>query len=170
MGREGHPGGAKEGFGSERFRHVLGRYPTGVCAITSIDDGQPVGMIVGSFSSASLVPPLVAFFPDEKSTTWPRIERSRRFCVNVLSEHQQEVCRALSSKHPDKFCGISFDILPSGMPVVHGAVAWIDCVLHAVHEAGDHKIVLGKVEDLDAIEGLRPLLFFQGGYHGLANH
>lgn len=149
---------------SRSFRRILGHYPTGVCAITSVSGGSPVGMVVGSFTSVSLDPPLVAFLPDRKSTSWPKLEASGRFCVNVLSDRQRHVCERLSSKAENKFEMLRYRSSPSGLPIVDGAIAWIDCSLHAVHEAGDHYIVLGRVEALDVAHADRPLLFFQGGY------
>ena len=86
-------------FDSKRFRQVLGHYPTGVTVVTAVDaDGQPAGMAVGSFTSVSLDPPLVAFLPDKSSTSFPRIRRASSFCVNVLSAEQENVCRAFAAK------------------------------------------------------------------------
>jgi Flavin reductase like domain len=69
-----------------RFRQVLGQYPTGVCVVTGItQDGQPTGLAVGSFTSLSLHPPLVAFMPDKTSSSWPKIRPANAFCVNILS-------------------------------------------------------------------------------------
>ncbi len=151
-------------FDSTDFRRILGHYPTGVCAITAMSDEGPVGMVVGSFTSVSLDPPLVAFLPDRKSTSWPKIAAAGRFCVNVLAEHQQDVCRALSSKAEKKFEAVPYHLSRTGLPIVNGIVAWIDCDLHAVHEAGDHFIAIGQVHSLDVEHPNRPLLFFQGGY------
>jgi flavin reductase (DIM6/NTAB) family NADH-FMN oxidoreductase RutF len=151
-------------FDSADFRRILGHYPTGVCAVTAMNDAKPVGMIVGSFSSVSLEPPLIAFMPDRKSTSWPKIEAAGRFCVNVLSEHQQDVCRNLSSQAQDKFETVPHRLSATGSPIVDGVVAWIDCSLYAVHEAGDHFIAIGRVLSLDAEQTHGPLLFFQGGY------
>jgi flavin reductase (DIM6/NTAB) family NADH-FMN oxidoreductase RutF len=151
------------------FRRILGHYPTGVCVITATEaDGTPLGMAVGSFSSASLEPPLIAFFPDKSSTTWPRIARTGRFCVNVLAEHQEAICRAFAMRGGDKFAAISHKPSHTGLPKLDDTVAWIDCDIHAVHEAGDHWIVLGLVKALDVNGPVRPLLFFQGGYGQLA--
>jgi flavin reductase (DIM6/NTAB) family NADH-FMN oxidoreductase RutF len=158
----------KVGFDGAEFRRVLGHYPTGVCAVTSIDAGRPVAMVVGSFTSASLDPPLVAFLPDRKSRSWPRIAGAGRFCVNVLAEDQQSVCRALASRDDDKFQAVAHRISATGSPIIDGAIAWIDCVLHAVHEAGDHFIALGEVQSLEVVHRGRPLLFFQGGYGSFA--
>jgi flavin reductase (DIM6/NTAB) family NADH-FMN oxidoreductase RutF len=151
-------------FDSKDFRRILGHYPTGVCAVTAVNNGLPVGMVVGSFTSVSLDPPLVAFFPDRGSTSWPKIEATGRFCVNILADHQHDVCRALASKSENKFEGVPYRTSGAGMPIIEESVAWIDCDLHAVHEAGDHFIVLGRVHSLDAEHAKRPMLFFQGGY------
>ena len=151
------------------FRQVLGHYPTGVCVVTAIEpDAGPVGLAVGSFTSVSLAPPLVAFFPDRGSTSWPRIERAGRFCVNILAADQLDVCRRFASREPDKFAGISHRMSANGSPVLDDVVAWIDCTLDAVHEAGDHFIVLGRVHALDVVRPERPLLFFRGAYGDFA--
>ena len=120
------------------FRHVMSHYPTGVCAIAAIHHGVPVGMIVGSFTSVSLVPPLVAFFPDRNSVSWAKIAVERRFCVNVLGAQQQDVCRALASKREDKFADVPHRLSATGLPIIENVVAWIDCDFYAIHEAGDH--------------------------------
>lgn len=146
------------------FRRILGHYPTGVCAVTAMVEGKPVGMIVGSFTSVSLDPPLVGFFPDRSSSTWPRIESAGRFCVNVLADGQQDVCQSLAAKGEDKFAGVGFGLSELGSPIIDGALAWIDCELDAVHEAGDHLIVLGRVKWLDLHHEGGPMIFHKGGY------
>jgi flavin reductase (DIM6/NTAB) family NADH-FMN oxidoreductase RutF len=147
------------------FRRVLGHYPTGVCVVTAIAaDGAPVGLAIGSFTSVSLDPPLVAFFPDRRSSSWPRIQAAGKFCANVLASDQEAVCRRFASKSADKFADISHRVSANGSPILDGVVAWIDCDLHAVHEAGDHDIALGRVKELEVESEAGPLLFFQGGY------
>ena len=151
------------------FRQVLGHYPTGVCVVAAIEPGgRPAGMAVGSFTSVSLDPPLVAFFPDRSSTSWPRLERAGRFCVNVLANDQEPLCRRFASKVADRFEGVSYRLSTAGSPILDHVVAWIDCVLHAVHEAGDHFIVLGRVIELDVVRPEQPLLFFRGSYGSFA--
>ena len=155
----------------ETFRRVLGHYPTGVCVVTATDPQErPVGMVVGSFTAVSLDPPLVAFFPDRRSTTWPRIEEAGRFCVNVLAGDQRAVCRTFSTPAVDRFADVRWRQSPGGAPILEAVVAWIDCALHAVHEAGDHFIVLGRVEALDLVRADQPLLFFRGRYGNFAPH
>lgn len=152
-------------FDNATFRKVLGHYPTGVCVVTAVQtDGTPTGMVVGSFTSVSLEPPLVAFFPAKTSSSWPRIEAAGKFCVNVLSSEQMALCRQFASAGADKFAGVSHSVSANGSPIIDDVVAWIDCALDKVHEAGDHYIVLGQVVALEVQSEARPLLFYQGGY------
>ena len=107
------------------YRQVLGQYPTGVCVVTSTSpEGERIAMVVGSFSSVSLDPPLVAFFPDRKSGSWARLRACQRFCVNILSAQQEALCRKLASKDPDKFAGVAHRISASGNPILEDAVGW----------------------------------------------
>src|SRR6478736_4805318 len=103
------------------FRYVLGQYPTGVTLITATHpDGSPVGMVVGTFSSVSLDPPLVAFMPDVRSSSWRRIREAGSFCANILTAGQQDVCRAFSRKAADRFTASSWADTPSGSPRLEG--------------------------------------------------
>ncbi|WP_084532260.1 flavin reductase family protein [Nocardia miyunensis] len=154
---------------TEVFRSVLGHFPSGVVAITGRDvNGEPAGMAVSSFTSVSLDPPLVAFLPDKTSSTFPAIARRGTFCVNVLAAGQEDICRALAVSGGDKFADLSWHPGPHGDPVLDGAVAWIGCAIEAVHDAGDHRIVVGRVSDLAADPAAGPLLFFRSRYHRLA--
>jgi flavin reductase (DIM6/NTAB) family NADH-FMN oxidoreductase RutF len=146
------------------FRRVLGHYPTGVCVVTAMSGDEPCGMAVGSFTSVSLDPPLVAFLPAKSSTSWPKIRACGRFCVNVLAEDQEGICRIFATSGIDRFATVAWERNGRGLPALTGATAWIDCDLHAVHDAGDHDIVLGRVRELDVTAATRPLIFFQGGY------
>lgn len=153
-------------FDGRKFRTVLGHFPTGVAVVTALDtDGNPVGMAVGSFTSVSLDPPLVAFLPDKGSSSFPKIRDAAAFCVNVLAAEQEDVCRQFAAKGADKFAGLGWEPGPStGSPVLDGVVAWMDCEMGEVIDAGDHYIVLGQVMELDVANADLPLLFFQGGY------
>ena len=151
------------------FRQVLGTYPTGVCVITALDaEDKPAGMVVGTFTSVSLDPPLVGFLPDKKSSSWPVIEQAGRFCVNVLGSDQQDVCRQLAGKGPDKFAGVAYAVSEHRLPVIAEGIARIECTLHSVTDAGDHWFVLGKVESLAATRDGDPMLFHKGRYGGFA--
>ena len=147
------------------FRRVLGHHPTGASVVTAMGlDGRPTGMVVGTFTSVSLDPPLVAFLPDKASTSWPRIREAGSFCANVLSAGQQAVSRQFARSGGNKFRGITWTPAPSGSPILRGAVAWVDCDIEQVFESGDHYIVIGRVRDLAAVSAEEPLTFWQGRY------
>ncbi len=154
------------------FRKVLGRFPTGVTIVTAMDDSRPVGLAVGSFTSVSLDPPLVAFLPTKSSASWAAVERSGFFCVNVVAADQQAVTGTFASKAEDKFAGVDWDPAPiTGSPRLAGCLAWMDCKVHAVHEGGDHWIVVGAVQEMDVEErDVGPLLFYTGAYGSFAKN
>jgi flavin reductase (DIM6/NTAB) family NADH-FMN oxidoreductase RutF len=147
------------------FRRVLGHHPTGASVVTAMGlDGRPAGMVVGTFTSVSLDPPLVAFLPDKASTSWPRIREAGSFCANVLSAGQEAVSRQFARSGGNKFRGIDWTPAPSGAPIIAGAVAWVDCDIEQVFESGDHYIVIGRVRDLAVESTDVPLTFWQGRY------
>ncbi|MCD4534325.1 flavin reductase [Nocardioides sp. cx-169] len=147
------------------FRETLGHYPTGVVIVTGVDaGGEPVGMVVGSFTSVSLHPPLVAFLPQRDSGTFARLRDASSFCVNVLAADQEDLCRRFAQRRDDKFDGVDWHPAPGGAPILDGAVAWIECDYQSVVEAGDHFVVIGHVTGMDVLRPTLPLLFFQGGY------
>ena len=145
---------------------MLGHFPTGVVIVTAISGGRPAGLSVGSFTSVSLDPPLVAVLPAKSSTSWPKIAAAGSFCINILAASQEALCRGFAVSGADKFAGVSWWRAPSGAPILDGTLAWIDCELEQSVEAGDHYIVLGRVRALEVepLEATAPLIFFQGGY------
>jgi flavin reductase (DIM6/NTAB) family NADH-FMN oxidoreductase RutF len=152
---------------SAEFRRVLGSYPTGVCAITALNqEGQPVGMVVGTFTSVSLNPPLVGFLPDRKSSSWPLIEAAGHFCVNVLGSDQQRICRQLAGKGPDKFIDVEYAVSLHNLPILAGAIAVIECSLRSITDAGDHLFVIGNVLGMELRRDEDPMLFHRGRYGG----
>ncbi len=146
------------------FRQVLGHFCTGVTVITGTKDGRPAGFACQAFAALSLDPPLVLFCPARSSATWPTIARAGYFCANVLAARQQEIARRFGVPGTDKFAGVSWSPSPSGAPVLAGALAWVECAVQAVHEAGDHYVVTGRVTALGPCEADRPLLFYRGRY------
>jgi flavin reductase (DIM6/NTAB) family NADH-FMN oxidoreductase RutF len=147
------------------FRETLGHYPTGVAVVTAIaDDGNPVGMVVGTFSSVSMDPPLIAFYPMSNSRSFAQLRNATAFCINVLAADQEPFCRKFATAGENKFDGVKWRPGPLGSPILDGVVSWIECTFEDIREAGDHFIVLGRVEDLAVEKSTLPLLFFQGGY------
>jgi len=146
------------------MRSVLGHFPSGVTIVTGTTPDGPAGFTCQSFSSLSLDPPLVLVLPGRGSTSWPAIEATGRFCVNVLAEGQRELSTRFARSGGDKFSGVDWSTSALGSPVLGGATAWIDCTLEAVHDGGDHLIVVGAVHDLGAAEESAPLVFHRGAY------
>ncbi|HAX04399.1 MAG TPA: monooxygenase [Acidimicrobiaceae bacterium] len=152
------------GIDSGVFRNVLGHFPTEVTAVTAVNNGKPIGMAIGSFTSVSLDPPLVAFLPGKESGSWKEIREAGSFCVNVMGHDQMEVCGVMASRVEDKFEGVDWSPAPSGSPIINGSVAYIDCNIEVVHDGGDHDIVIGRVLELEVMDSKSPLVFFQGNY------
>jgi 3-hydroxy-9,10-secoandrosta-1,3,5(10)-triene-9,17-dione monooxygenase reductase component len=150
------------------FRKVLGQFCTGVTVVTGVDGGEPVGFACQAFAALSLEPPLVLCCPGRRSTSWRRIARAGRFCVNVLAEGQRELSRVFGISGADKFAGVRWSPSPAGAPILDGVLTWIDCAVETVHEAGDHHVVIGRVRTLGPYRDGRPLLFFRGRYTGTA--
>jgi flavin reductase (DIM6/NTAB) family NADH-FMN oxidoreductase RutF len=151
---------------NDQFRAVLGNYPTGVAVVTGLDAaGEPLGMVVGTFTSVSLNPPLIAFLPMKTSRTFNVLrDASERFCINILAADQESICRTLASPGERKFDHVKWHASPLGNPVIDGVVGWIDCTYANVVDGGDHFIVLGAVEHMGLERDASPLLFFQRGY------
>ena len=160
-------------FDAGHFRMVLGHFPTGVTIVTGMHGDEPAGFTIGSFTSVSLEPPMVGFLPMTNSVTWDAIAPSGRFCVNVLSRAQSDLCWkfAKTGNEAERFDDVDWWSGPTGSPIIERAVAWIDCVVENVYEMGDHYFVLGRVVSLDADpdhdgDGPHPLLFFKGRLGG----
>lgn len=147
------------------FRNVLGHYPTGVSIVTADVAGSgPVGMVVGTFNSLSLDPPLVSFMPAKSSTSWPKIQSSGSFCVNVLGASQGELSRQFSARDGKKFDGAEWRPAPTGSPILNGVTAWVDCRIEQVFDSGDHEIVVGRVVDLKVESDELPMTFLRGRF------
>jgi flavin reductase (DIM6/NTAB) family NADH-FMN oxidoreductase RutF len=151
------------------MRRVLGHFATGVTVVTAQDGEGPVGMVANSFTSVSLEPPLVLFCAGVESETWPRVRAAERFCVNVLAHDQRELAVSFARKGTDRYQGVELIERGEGPPRLAGAIAHIECEIHAEHPAGDHTIVVGAVRELavadEGAEPLRePLIFYRGGF------
>jgi 3-hydroxy-9,10-secoandrosta-1,3,5(10)-triene-9,17-dione monooxygenase reductase component len=149
---------------SARFRQVLGHFCTGVTVITTMDANGPAGFACQAFSALSLDPPLVLFCPSRTSATWQRIERSGHFCANMLDASQRELARVFGTPGADKFAGVGWSPSASGAPILDGVLTWVGCTVLAVHDAGDHNVVIGSVTELGPCRPGEPLLFYRGRY------
>lgn len=155
----------------EEFRRAMGCFATGVTVITVDDEGKVEGMTANAFTSVSLYPLLVLVCVSQKARTHAHIHARKRFGVNVLSEHQRRISEhyALVDRDParaEQEAGARFDRTKQGTPVLHGALAYLECRLQSTQDAGDHTIFIAEVEDVVVHEG-RPLLYFQSAYHAI---
>lgn len=150
---------------AQNFRSVLATYPTGVCVVTACDEqGGKHAMVVGSFTSISLDPPLVGFFPAKSSSTWPKIAKLGSFCVNVLGADQLSICLAMAGGAADRFSGLVLDAEASNHPVIGGVQSWLECRIERIVEIGDHFLVVGLVEKVRAKDQGEALVFHRKGY------
>ncbi|MGA2519443.1 MAG: flavin reductase family protein [Acidimicrobiales bacterium] len=146
-----------------RFREVLGHFVTGVTIVTAMEEDGPVGFTCQAFTSLSLEPPLVALAPGKSSTSWPRIAAAGAFCVNILAEDQEALGRDFAVSGGDKFRGVGWRPGGNGSPVIDGVLAWVECTFVRAHDAGDHELVVGLVQDMGVRAG-RPLVYYRGGF------
>ena len=151
------------------FRRAMAEFATGVTIVTALDGGEPVGFACQSFTSVSLEPPLVLFCADVRGRSWPRIRAARRFSVHVLAEEQRELCERFGSHRGAKFDGLDWDASSWGTPALRDVLLSVHAVVHDVHRAGDHDVVIGRVlavERHDDRDGgwRRPMVFFRSRF------
>ncbi len=151
-----------EAIDPKHFRSVMGQVPTCVTVVTAIVDDAPVAMVIGSFVSISLDPPLAGFFCTTTSYTWQQLRTADALGVNVLSAEQVEVSNACMRELADRFDGLEWTVV-DGAPKFAGTSAWIALSLREVIPAGDHELALCAVRRLEAPEPAASPLIFQGG-------
>jgi flavin reductase (DIM6/NTAB) family NADH-FMN oxidoreductase RutF len=150
------------------FRKALGSFATGVTVITVDYEGEVHGMTANAFTSVSLDPLLILVCVDHKARTHAHLQARKRFGVNVLAANQRAVSEyyalpTQTHRHAEQEAGASFDRTAHGTPVLHGALAYLECRLDTAQDAGDHTIFIAEVEDVVVREGA-PLLYFRGQY------
>lgn len=165
-GARGRPNTAATGGASATLRQVMAQYPTGVTVITSrAPDGAPRGQVVGTFLRVSDEPELVGFLAMHSSRTWQATRPTLdRFCVNLVSDHQESVCRDITAGGASALAAIPHSESQGGNPAIHGAIAHIDCAVEAIHSIGDHDFVVGRVEQAQLVSAAHPMVFFRGGF------
>ena len=157
-----------------RFKSVMGHFATGVTIVTALEGDAPVGFTAQSFVSLSIDPPLVAVCPALSSTSWPKIAAADGLCINILGADQESVCRAMATPGADKFSGVGWSTAPrTGAPLINGCLAWVEGRIDATYPAGDHEVVVIRVEDMGeaTTDGHThgPLLFYRAGFGSFAS-
>ncbi len=155
------------------FRRALGTFATGVTVITVDHEGQIHGMTANAFSSVSLYPPLILVCVDHKARTHAHLHSRKRFGVNILSAGQRAISEYYALPIPDhangEHVGARFDRTSHGTPVLHGALAYLECKLQSAQDAGDHTIFIAEVEEAEIREG-EPLLYYRSEYLNPENY
>jgi flavin reductase len=157
----------------ESFRGVMGRFATGVSVMTTVLDGSPHGMTANAVTSVSLEPLLVMVSVERRTVMAERVVASGVFALSFLAAGQEELSnRFADSGRPldeRQFAGVETVEAVTGSPVLATGLGWLDCEVWAVHDGGDHLLVLGEVLALSEGAEEDPLVFFRGGYRGLAD-
>ncbi|MDR8412860.1 flavin reductase family protein [Nonomuraea sp. 3-1Str] len=156
---------------ADGYRRALAVHAAGVVVITAQSDGIPVGLTATSFSSVSLDPPLVSFYVDRRSTTWPWLRSADHFAVNVLASDQAEVAARFASKGIDRFAEPTrWRPGPLGAPLLQDVSAHLICLPHETSDVGDHVLVVGLVAEAYVHGTGRPLLYHQGRFGRFIAH
>ncbi|MCW2876379.1 MAG: flavin reductase protein [Sphaerisporangium sp.] len=156
---------------NEGFRRALAVHAAGVVVVTAQTEGVPVGLTATSFSSVSLNPPLVSFYVDQSSTTWPWLRQAETFAVNVLASDQAELAARFARKGADRFAEPTrWTPGPDDVPLLGGVSAHLVCVPHTTVEIGDHVLVVGLVTGTGIDTSGRPLLYHQGRFGRFTPH
>jgi flavin reductase (DIM6/NTAB) family NADH-FMN oxidoreductase RutF len=135
--------------------------------VTTLDpDGKPVGMTMSAVTSLSLDPPQFLICVDNRAKTLAAIVASGHFCINYLRQDQENLSTAFAKRGEDRFAALAHRVEKTGSPVLEGAIAFIECTVNAVHQGGDHTIIVGDVAHGDAPGG-EPLAYFRGSYRRL---
>jgi len=149
------------------FREVMGAFPSGVTVVTALDVGDiPRGLTTRSFVSVAAEPPLLLVSIDRTSRTLPAIRDSRAFVVNFLRGDREDLSTLFASKVEDKFAGLRWrrSAVARGAPILgEDSVAYAECMVQQVIEAGDHYLVVASVEGGRFLGG-RPLMYYRRSY------
>lgn len=152
----------------EDLRHILRSFATGVTIISTTDsNGLPKGLTVNSFTSVSLDPPLVLFCIDRNADCFPALVNASHFGVNVLASWQKPLSTRFATRSTAKWSGVAYDKGKSGVPLLGGCLAHLECAKDSSHSGGDHIIMVGRVLRAYRGNSEEPLIFFAGQYSTL---
>ena len=157
----------RKGVAPEDFLRACAQFATGVAITTVLDGaGAPHGMTVNSFTSVSLIPPLVLVCIDHKAGIRNLLLKTEFFAINVLRENQQQLSMQFARPGEDRFGTVEWFPGETGVPLIPGALATLECSVFERIESGDHTVMIGEVVSAVRHEG-RPLLYFSSSYQTL---
>jgi flavin reductase (DIM6/NTAB) family NADH-FMN oxidoreductase RutF len=152
----------------DEFRRALSRFASGVTVVTTkCENSKLHGITVSAFSSLSLDPPLILICIDKKASVHNHLKEGAHFAVNILAEDQEIISRRFASREEDRFDKTSYSEGRTGVPLIEGALAAIECRVVNAYPGGDHTIFVGEVISTSVSEG-KPLAYFRGGYARLS--
>ncbi len=147
------------------FRNALGHYPTGLTVVTALSDNKTrIGLTVNSFTSVSLHPPLIQFAVALRAASAPIFQRGVRFAVNLLGSHQQALAETFARSNPDKFAGLDLATGIGGVPLLPDCSGWLEAFVYDLFPAGDHLLIVGRVDKFSHYQDAEPLLYHKGQY------
>lgn len=149
------------------FKHAVGKFPTGVCVITTHYHDQQFGFTANSFTSVSLSPSLISFCLDKKALSLKAFEHSKYFVVNILSENQSHIADKFAHSGAEKFVGTEYSVNDHAIPIISGSISFLECKNYKSFDCGDHIIFIGLVEKVSIDDIQKPLLYYGRQYKGL---
>jgi flavin-dependent trigonelline monooxygenase, reductase component len=151
-------------FDARALRDAFGAFLTGVTVVTTYnEDGAPIGFTANSFTSVSLDPPLLLVCLAKTSRNHATLTGAEGFAINILAEGQKDVSNTFARPVEDRFAAVEWKKGPFGSPVFADVAAWFDCAMHELVDAGDHVILIGRIEALEN-SGKTGLGYARGGY------
>ena len=148
-----------------RFRALWSNFPTGVSVISFFTpDGAIHGITANSVCSVSLDPLLVLVCVDHKARSFPMLDASDHFVMNFLAQGQEDQSNFFASSKTEGAGPFTWGRTASGLPTLDGAIGFLDCAVDAKHEAGDHTIFVGRVDEISLREGVEPMAYSHGKY------
>ena len=158
----------RSGHDPRTLRDALGCFATGVTVVTCVDaERQPAGLTVNSFTSVSLDPPLLLVCLAKRAASAGALITASHFAVNVLQTGQQPASIRFSTRDQDRFGATSWSTGEAGAPILKDSMGVFECERFAVHDGGDHHILIGQVVKATFDAQLDPLLYFRGSYRRL---
>ena len=148
------------------FRTALGRFGTGITVVTCATPTGQLGITANSFASVSLDPPLVLWSPAKSSSRYPFFMAAEHFAIHVMGDDQDQVCQGFA-RQGDTFDGFDWQTSKNGVPLLNGCLSRFECTTQAVHDGGDHSIIVARVTQVTTQDG-KPLMFFGGNFGGFA--
>lgn len=146
-----------------RLRDAFGTFMTGVTVVTTLSEGRPLGFTANSFSSVSLEPPLLLVSIARSSSNYAIFSTAPGFAINILAEDQRDISNTFARPVADRFSAVAWHKGPHGAPILEGVSAWFDCATHQVIEAGDHALLIGRVEAYASVAS-PGLGYYRGSY------